>query len=75
VAMPATRVSRPAAVAIRVVQRIRIPSPSAPPPARPCLPALFPRRRKPVYNGMVSTNHEKTSGGAPRAARIGSADQ
>ena|ERR1700678_3765107 len=75
VAMPAIRVSRPAAVAILVVQRMRIPSPSAPPPARPCLPALFPRRRKPVYNGMVSAKHQKTGSGAPCAAWIGRADQ
>jgi hypothetical protein len=42
VAIPAIRVSRPAAVAILVVQRMRIPSPSAPPPARRSAPGVVP---------------------------------
>src|ERR1700722_671779 len=71
VAMPAISVSRPAAAAILVVQRIRIPSPSTPP--RTALsPGVVPARPEVRLIGMVATNHQKAGGGAPCAPSIAS---
>src|SRR5579859_3481419 len=70
VAMPAISVSSPAAVAIRVVQRIRITSPSTPPRAA-LSPGVVPARPEVRLTGMLATKHQKAGGGAPCAPAIG----
>src|SRR3984957_21349931 len=67
--MPAISVSRPAAVAILVVQRIRITSPSTPPRAA-LSPGVVPARPEVRLTGMLATKHQKAGGGAPCAPSI-----